>query len=99
VDAVSNGFLVDETPPEIKFGPKFKRDFGLVENTQFHRSSFKVEWDVDDPESHIDRQYLSVKSHIGGYFDLFSTQVSVYFPHHSQQGFTISSIKSKIKDH
>ncbi|XP_056015772.1 uncharacterized protein LOC125675332 [Ostrea edulis] len=76
VDAVSNGFLVDQTPPEIKSGPKFKRDFGLTENTQFYRSSVKVEWDVDDPQSHIERQYFSVKSHIGGDFDFFSTQVN-----------------------
>jgi hypothetical protein len=77
VDGVSNGFFVDETPPKIESGPNFKRDFGLIGNTQFHRSTFKVEWVVNDPQSHIERQYLSIKSHIGGDFDFCSTQVSI----------------------
>ncbi|XP_062606252.1 uncharacterized protein LOC134268062, partial [Saccostrea cucullata] len=75
-DGVSNGFIVDETPPEITSGPKFSRKFGLVENTQFYRSAVKVEWKVEDPESHIERQYLSLKSHIGGEFNLSSTQAN-----------------------
>nr|XP_022322835.1 uncharacterized protein LOC111124268 [Crassostrea virginica] len=36
----------------------------------------KVEWTVTDTESHIERQYLSIKSHIGGEFDLASTKVN-----------------------
>ncbi|XP_078321865.1 uncharacterized protein LOC111103999 isoform X3 [Crassostrea virginica] len=76
VDVTSNGFLVDPTAPDIKKGPTFSRDFGLVENTQFYRSSIKVEWKVGDPESHIERQYLSLRSHLGSDFELSSTQVN-----------------------
>ena len=72
VDVTSNGFLVDPTAPDIKSGPTFTRDFGLVKNTQFYRSSIKVEWKV---EAHIERQYLSLRSHLGGDFELSSTQV------------------------
>lgn len=38
----------------------------------------KVEWSVNDAESHIERQYLSIKSHIGGEFDLSSTKVKLF---------------------
>lgn len=77
-DGISNGFLIDSSPPEIEEGPVFTRDFGLVGNTQFFRSSVKVRWKVADPESHIERQYLSLRSHLGGYFALSSTQVNIY---------------------
>lgn len=77
-DGVSNGFFIDSTPPEIEEGPKFTRDFGLVANTQFCRTSVKVGWKVADPESHIERQYLSLKSHLGSDFALSSTQVNIY---------------------
>jgi hypothetical protein len=36
----------------------------------------KVEWMVDDAESYIKRQFLSIKSHIGGEFMLSSQLVS-----------------------
>ncbi|XP_052707847.1 uncharacterized protein LOC128183063 isoform X2 [Crassostrea angulata] len=75
-DAISSGFLVDTTPPLISSGPKFTRDFGLVADTQFYRSSVKVEWKVADPETHIERQYLSLKSHHGGDFQHSSTQIN-----------------------
>ncbi|XP_061181031.1 uncharacterized protein LOC133189645 [Saccostrea echinata] len=75
-DSTSNGFLVDTTAPVISMGPRFASDFSLVSDTQFYRTLMKVEWSVNDPESHIERQYLSVKSHIGGEFDLASTKVN-----------------------
>jgi hypothetical protein len=74
-DSTSNGFLVDTTPPVISDGPKFAPAFSLVPDTQFYRTLMKIEWTVNDPDSHIERQYLSVKSHIGGEFDLASTKV------------------------
>lgn len=77
IDAISSGFLVDATPPVISSGPKFTKDFGLVASTQFYRSSLKVEWKVADLQSHIERQYLSLKSHHGGEFQHSSTQVCV----------------------
>lgn len=77
MDGISSGFLVDTTPPEISSSPKHLEYFGLVENTQFDRSSVKVEWKVADPESYIERQYLSLKSHLGGDFALSSTLVRI----------------------
>lgn len=77
MDGISSGFLVDTTPPEISSGPKHLKYFGYVENTQFDRSSVKVEWKVADPESYIERQYLSLKSHLGGDFALSSTLVRI----------------------
>ncbi|XP_062576068.1 uncharacterized protein LOC134237945 [Saccostrea cucullata] len=76
VDGISNGFLVDETPPVISNGPKLTNGSALVENTQIYRSLVKIEWTVADPESHIERQYLSLRAHIGGDFNLSSTKVN-----------------------
>lgn len=77
MDGISSGFLVDTTPPEISSGPNYLQYFGLEEKTQFDRSSVKVEWKVADPESYIERQYLSLKSHLGGDFALSSTLVRI----------------------
>lgn len=59
MDATSSGFLVDTSAPEIRSGPQITRDFSLVDNTQFYRSTIKVEWQVEDQESYVERQYLS----------------------------------------
>ncbi|XP_078334035.1 uncharacterized protein LOC111124258 [Crassostrea virginica] len=75
-DSTSNGFVVDISAPVISKGPQFASSFSLVPDTQFYRTLMKVEWTVTDAESHIERQYLSIKSHIGGEFDLASTKVN-----------------------
>nr|XP_034314147.1 uncharacterized protein LOC105348718 isoform X1 [Crassostrea gigas] len=75
-DSTSNGFLIDTTAPVISSGPQFASSFSLVPGTQFYRTLMKVKWSVNDAESHIERQYLSIKSHIGGEFDLSSTKVN-----------------------
>ncbi|XP_061193435.1 uncharacterized protein LOC133201664 [Saccostrea echinata] len=75
-DSTSNGFVIDDTPPVIVYGPRFSKDFGINGNTQFYRGSMKVEWDVKDEESYIDRQYISIKCHIGGDFQTSSIQVN-----------------------
>nr|XP_034301655.1 uncharacterized protein LOC105322112 [Crassostrea gigas] len=75
-DSTSSGFIVDITAPEITEGPKFSTDFGILGNAQFYRTVMKVEWKVKDTESSIQRQYLSLKSHRGGEFDLASTKVN-----------------------
>jgi hypothetical protein len=93
-DSTSNGFLVDITAPVVTDVPKFASDLSLVPDTQFYRTLLKVEWSVNDPESHIERQYLSVKSHIGGEFDLASTKVyyNLHLHHRKIVSFFISSI-------
>ncbi|XP_052067298.1 uncharacterized protein LOC127706680 [Mytilus californianus] len=75
-ESTSNGFLVDTSAPVIKTTPTFSADFGIKGLTQIYRTSMKVEWAVDDDESFIKRQYLSIKSHIGGEFMLSSLSVN-----------------------
>ena len=59
-------------------GPTFPADFGVDGLTQIYRTTMKVEWTAADTESHIERQYLSIKSRKGGEFELSSVQVSYY---------------------
>ncbi|CAC5370733.1 unnamed protein product [Mytilus coruscus] len=75
-ESSSNGFIVDNTPPVISETPTFSQDFGIMGLTQIYRTTMKVEWAVDDDESYIKRQYLSIKSHIGGEFMLSSQSVN-----------------------
>ncbi|CAC5414424.1 unnamed protein product [Mytilus coruscus] len=74
-EASSNGFKVDDTSPVVT-GPTFPENFGVNGLTQIYRTTMKVEWTAEDTESHIERQYLSVKSHIGGQFELSSVHVN-----------------------
>ncbi|KAL3841827.1 hypothetical protein ACJMK2_019926 [Sinanodonta woodiana] len=71
-EAASNGFMVDNTPPvftkEITLGPIGS----MLLNTLVTRTTLMVEWGVYDDESFIDRQYVSIESHVGGDFNLSS---------------------------
>jgi hypothetical protein len=80
VESSSNGFIVDDTGPIIDSGPSFPVEFvtydsGTDQYYQVHRTTLRVEWQVRDPESHIERQYLTIKSHVGGEFNSSPTQV------------------------
>lgn len=77
-DALSNGFIIDDSPPDISRGPLFSKDIGTDGKTQFYRTLMKVEWDVSDKDSFIEKQYVSLRAHIGGKFDLPSAQVIVF---------------------
>ena len=74
-ESSSNGFLVDTTPPVFKTTPVFSEDFGIFGLSQIYRTSMKIEWNIEDTESFIQRQYVSIKSHIGGEFMLSSHSV------------------------
>ncbi|XP_061189002.1 uncharacterized protein LOC133197151 [Saccostrea echinata] len=81
VEASSNGFIVDETGPIIGQEPSFPVDFVTYDTVtdqyyQVHRTTLKVEWQVSDLESHIERQYLTIKSHVGGDFNSAPTQIN-----------------------
>ena len=39
------------------------------------RNTLRVKWEVDDQESYIQRQYLSISSHKGGRFNTSSMEV------------------------
>ena len=74
-ESSSSGFIVDTTAPVVSTVPTFSVDFGIKGLTQIYRTSMKVQWTVDDPESYIKRQYLSINSHKGGEFPLSSQSV------------------------
>lgn len=85
VETSSSGFRVDETGPVIVLGPSFPGDFvtydaGTDQYYQVHRTTLRVEWQVTDSESHIERQYLTIKSHVGGEFSSTPTQVTKNIP-------------------
>ncbi|VDI61828.1 polycystin 2 [Mytilus galloprovincialis] len=75
-ESSSSGFSVDDTPPVLSKVTTFSNDFGITDLTQIYRTTMKVEWEVEDTESFIKRQYLSIKSHIGGEFMLSSQPVN-----------------------
>ena len=78
-DTTSNGFIIDDTSPVMARGPVFSNNIGIDGKTQFYRTFIKVEWDVNDKESFIEKQYVSIRSHIGGDFDLPSEEVRMRF--------------------
>lgn len=82
MESPSNGFIVDDTAPEIALEPSFPANLVTYDTDtdqfyQVHRTTLKVEWQASDPESYIERQYLTIKSHIGGEFNSAPTQVLV----------------------
>ena len=66
----------------MKTPPTFSTDFGIYGLTQIYATSMKIEWDVEDTESFIKRQYLSIKSHLGGEFMLSSQKVGFFYIYH-----------------
>ncbi|KAK3101903.1 hypothetical protein FSP39_007221, partial [Pinctada imbricata] len=82
-EASSDGFIVDTSAPEITNGPVFKsgggNDLGIYGNIYLTlRTSVKVYWTVNDGQSSIERQFLSLRSHVGGDFNLASTSVRMF---------------------
>lgn len=80
MESSSNGFIVDDTAPEIALEPSFPANLVTYDTDtdqfyQVHRTTLKVEWQASDQESYIERQYLTIKSHIGGEFNSAPTQV------------------------
>ncbi|VDI80173.1 Hypothetical predicted protein [Mytilus galloprovincialis] len=76
-EASSNGFIIDETPPVFFENPFLVQDLGSIyKDSIVLRSSFKVKWTVEDKESFIDRQYISIGCHIGGNFSSSSIQLN-----------------------
>ncbi|KAL5006990.1 hypothetical protein ScPMuIL_015796 [Solemya velum] len=75
-EATSNGFIVDASAPIITSIPQLSSGVGsLVSNSLIYRTSMKIEWDVQDKESYIQRQYISMATHQGGNFSTESTEV------------------------
>ncbi|XP_053400998.1 uncharacterized protein LOC128557563 isoform X2 [Mercenaria mercenaria] len=74
-EASSNGFIVDDTPPT--FTTKLSMSpIGTIKNrTTVLRTTMKLFWDVEDSESFIESQHLSISSRIGGDFNLTSITI------------------------
>lgn len=75
-EAHSNGFFIDDTPPLMKVKPYLSTELGSIkDNSIVFRSTIRIHWEVEDKESFIQRQYLSIASHRGGEFNTSSTEV------------------------
>ncbi|XP_067682774.1 uncharacterized protein [Haliotis asinina] len=69
-ESTSNGFIIDNSAPEIIKRPSIDGGLGsLVAMTLISRSTLKVSWEVRDEESFIEKQYISISSHQLGEFD------------------------------
>ena len=75
VEASSNGFIVDDTPPSFTTNLTMSPIGTIIKGTTVSRTTLRVYWDVKDKESFIESQHLSISSHIGGDFNLSSTKV------------------------
>ncbi|XP_021364672.1 uncharacterized protein LOC110457646 [Mizuhopecten yessoensis] len=75
-ESSSNGFLIDDSSPKFDSKPTLASDAGsMIPNVLIFRTSMKVVWQISDPESFIERQYISLESHVGGDFNLSSKQL------------------------
>jgi hypothetical protein len=79
VEATSNGFIVDDTPPIFTTNLTMAQIGTIKNGTTVSRTTLRVYWDVKDEESFIETQHLSISSHMGGDFNLSSTKVSAIF--------------------
>ncbi|XP_076113983.1 uncharacterized protein LOC143082268 [Mytilus galloprovincialis] len=76
-EANSNGFLIDDSPPLIKVKPYMSTDYGSIkDNSVVFRSTIQIHWEVEDKESYIQRQYVSIAAHKGGEFNTSSTELN-----------------------
>ncbi|XP_060604506.1 uncharacterized protein LOC132757271 [Ruditapes philippinarum] len=75
VEATSNGFIVDDTPPIFTTNLTMSPIGTIKTGTSVSRTTLRVYWDVKDEESFIESQHLSISSHMGGDFNLSSTKV------------------------
>ena len=76
-ESTSNGFLIDSSSPVVLQRPFLSSDLGsVVDGSLVLRSTMKIRWDVEDRQSFIQRQYISLSTHNGGKFNSTSTKVS-----------------------
>ncbi|CAG2198380.1 unnamed protein product [Mytilus edulis] len=76
-ESTSNGFKIDISAPEIVEKPSFSSDLAsIVPGSTVLRSALRFRWNVQDTQSSIQRQYLSISSHSNGEFNATSLMVS-----------------------
>ena len=75
-ESTSNGFFIDISAPHIIMKPFMSRDLGSVhEGTSILRSAIRFKWEVEDRQSFIQKQFISVSTHNGGEFNNSSVMV------------------------
>ncbi|XP_046562884.1 uncharacterized protein LOC124271767 [Haliotis rubra] len=74
-EAMSNGVLVDDSIPIVVSPPTVRRLMSLVPNTTVSRTAIGLQWEFQDAESSIERQYLSLSSHQLGEIDSSNLEV------------------------
>ena len=78
-ESTSNGFLIDISAPHIITQPSMSRDLGsVIEGTSILRSAIRFTWEVEDRQSFIQKQFISVSTHNGGEFNNSSVMVSAF---------------------
>ncbi|XP_052095905.1 uncharacterized protein LOC127731087 [Mytilus californianus] len=76
-ESTSNGFKIDLSAPVIIARPFLSHDLGsAIDGSDQVRSTMRIKWNVEDEQSFIERQYLSIATHIGGEFNMTSTQLN-----------------------
>ena len=69
-ESTSNGFFMDISAPHIIAQPFMSRDVGSVhKGTSILRSAIRFKWEVEDRQSFIQKQFISVSTHNGGEFN------------------------------
>ncbi|XP_076075248.1 uncharacterized protein LOC143046131 isoform X2 [Mytilus galloprovincialis] len=76
-ESISNGFIVDISAPVIVEKPSLSGHLGtFFDGTTVLRSAFRFQWNVEDSQSDIQKQYISLSSHIYGQFNTSSITVA-----------------------
>ncbi|KAL8561571.1 hypothetical protein ACOMHN_024807 [Nucella lapillus] len=75
-EVTSNGFQVDTSAPVTSSGVELSPGVGTVDGVDIvSRDMIGVRWAIEDADSHIVSQYLSVYSHIYGEFQSAPVQI------------------------
>lgn len=79
-ESTSNGFYIDISGPHIITKPFMSPDLGSInDGASILRSAIRFKWEVEDRQSFIQKQFISVSSHNGGEFNNSSVMVSFLY--------------------
>ncbi|KAK7500517.1 hypothetical protein BaRGS_00008092 [Batillaria attramentaria] len=75
-EVTSNGFRVDASLPQVVRAPALSRGLGTLDNlTLVSRDALSVSWEIQDSDSQVETQFVSLTSHQLGEFESRPTQV------------------------
>ena len=69
-ESSSNGFTVDESDPVIVRPLTHVPIGSIVQSTSILKTVMKFSWSIEDEESFIERQYMSIIPHTGEDFNM-----------------------------